>query len=161
MTTGNGSPIPPADPITAATVFDEGAALDGVVETLVDGVRGYRTAASTVADAELAGVLRELANKRRIAVENLVRVAADQGATISAELDGTAAGGVHRAWIEIEGTVAGDGSILKSAKNGEEHALEECEELLRAGIGEPIAGAVREAAADIREAIATLDKHID
>lgn len=158
MSSGSGTPVPPVEhPIVAAD--DEGIVAD-VVDTLVDGVRGYRTAADAVEDPTLADVMQSLADSRHDVTERVVRAASDHGYAISADLDGTAAGGLHRAWIEVEGSVAGDTSIVKSAIAGEKHALEESEEALGAGIAEPIAAAVREAAADIRSAMDRLETYV-
>jgi uncharacterized protein (TIGR02284 family) len=130
---------------TVETHADESAVVNDLVETLVDGVRGYRTAADAVEDEGLAGVLRKLADERHEVARRLVQVAADAGTEVHADLDGTVGGGLHRAWIGLEGAVTGDESIVNSAIRGEEHALEECEEALGTGIGEPVAAAVRSA----------------
>lgn len=153
--TSSGNPAYPAYP-TDATASSVDLVTD-LVETLVDGVRGYRTAADKVEDPALASTMRDRGDRRYSVTENIVRVAGDAGHAVDVDLDGTATGGLHRAWIEIEGAIAGDEAVVKSAIRGERHALEECEEALGDGVGEPIAGAVRNAAEDIRSAIAALE----
>lgn len=158
MTSGHTAPLPPAVPATE-TVFDGATVIGDVAETLFDGVRGYLTAADAVDDTGLAAMLRERASHRRLVAERLVQVAGDAGYAIDVDPDGTASGGIHRAWINLEGAVAGDEAIVKSAITGEEHALDECEEALGTGIGEPVDNAIRTAAADVREAIEVLRRH--
>jgi uncharacterized protein (TIGR02284 family) len=122
-------------------------------------VRGYRSTADEVDDASLASELRILADRRRAATEELVRVATDAGFDVDPDFDGTAAGGLHRAWIKLEGTVAGDESLVTQAIAGEQHALENLHEALESGLGEPMAATVRAAAQDVEQALATLRRH--
>lgn len=156
--TGRPNPAPVSAPLAGEVTRDESGAAD-LIETLVNGVRGYRTAADAVENAALATKLRELGERRRSVTEDVIRTATDAGLAIDVDIDGTAPGGLHRAWIQVEGAVAGDGAVVKSAINGEEHALEECEEALGAGMAEPVAAAVRAAAEDIRTALETLRAH--
>jgi uncharacterized protein (TIGR02284 family) len=115
-----------------------------LVETLVDGVRGYNTAAENVDDDRLATLFRSHAQRRRELIEELARSARID--MIEADFDGTAGGGLHRAWISVEGAVAGDDAVVKSAIRGEKHALDECEDALGESLSEPTVRLVRRAA---------------
>ncbi len=81
---GKGMEMPP-DPITT----DDCAMVADLVDTLVDGIRGYRTAADQADDEELVAVLRDLGSGGRQVTVRLIQVSADAGITFDADLDGT------------------------------------------------------------------------
>ncbi len=132
---------------------DDAKMVADLVETLIDGVRGYRTAADKVEDPQLAAALRSIGSERRNVAERLLAAATDKGLEIEADFDGTTGGGLHRTWIALEGALAGDGAVVGSAIRGEEHALSECNEALGSGLPESIATVVRSATDDIRGAL--------
>lgn len=155
---GSGSPVPPVYPGHDAGILDTDEVVGNLVSTLVDGVRGYRTAADKVDDERLATLLRSHGERRRELVEELARSARiDMG---EADFEGTAGGGLHRAWIALEGAAAGDGAVVKSAIRGERHALDECEDALAKDLPEPAAQLVRRAARQIADAIDTLESRV-
>jgi uncharacterized protein (TIGR02284 family) len=160
MMSGSETPVPALRLDGDAEIVDSDQVLRDLIETLVDGVRGYRTAADRVDDAELAALMRARAEKRRAVVEDLMRTAGGRDAAEDVDFDGTASGGLHRGWITVQGAIAGDGAVVKSAIAGEEHALEQCEEALREGVTAEAATVVRRAAADIRQAIDSLTRRV-
>ncbi len=160
MMSGSETPVPAILPDGEAETVDSDQVLRDLIETLVDGVRGYRTAADKVDGAELAALMRARGEKRRAVVEDLMRAAGGRDVADDVDFDGTATGGLHRGWITIQGAIAGDGAVVKSAITGEEHALEQCDEALGAGVSPEAATVVRRAAADIRQAIDSLTRRV-
>lgn len=151
-------PYPGQAPHAAAgTEFarrDSESAIQDLVSTLMDGVRGYETAAEKVDDAAIAASMTAHARQRRESVGELLRVASDAGLVApDLDVDSTVAGAMHRAWLAVEGAVAGDDAVISSAVNGEEHALSETNEALTEHLPEDVAKAVRHIADEIADSI--------
>lgn len=155
MTTPQGTYLSAGYP--AEPGVDTKTVLTDLLETLVDGIRGYLALADKLENLAAAISMRERAESRRAAAEAIVRTAADHGVTTAVDLEGTLTGGLHRAWIALEGVVAGDQALIESAITGEQHALDACDQAL-AGLDEPIAASVRIAADDIRSALSELEQ---
>lgn len=151
--------IVPPTAADSSSLRDADAVLTDLVGTLMDGVRGYETAAEKVDNPAISAVLTARATQRRQVVDDVVRSASDAGALgVDFDVDGTAPGAVHRAWIAVESAVAGDNAVVKSALNGEDHALDECNDALQAGLPEGVNVAIRAAVADITEAMQALEE---
>ncbi len=155
-------PYPGQAPHAAAgTEFarrDAESVIQDLVSTLMDGVRGYETAADKVDDAATAATMMAHAKQRRDTVGELLRVASDEGLVpADLEVDSTVTGAMHRAWLALEGAVAGDDSVISSAINGEEHALSETNDALTEHLPEDVAKAVRQIAAEIADSIDDLE----
>ncbi len=100
---------------TGDVAYDFNASINDVIETLANGVHGYTAAAKQLDDVDTQHTFHELAASRRNVTEQVVRAATDEGLDVDGDVDGTAVGAMHRAWIAVEGTIAGDSSVIESA----------------------------------------------
>lgn len=107
--------------------------LRDLMETLIDGHKGFSMAAEALEDdgnTELAGEMRMFAEQRqRLATE--LQEAASGLVTLS-DVDGSTGGDIHRMWIKVKDALTGDDAhaILTAAEEGEDHAKETYEEAL-------------------------------
>lgn len=131
--------------------------LDDVVRVLNDGVRGYHTAADEMSNSILATQMRNLAHSREQALNELMRVAVDETRMTPDEQTGSLTGALHRGWLKIKATVAGDEAVIEAAKTGEDEARSRLEALLAEDLEGEIEAAVRRALLDIESAVKQLD----
>src|SRR5881227_4197682 len=91
--------------------------LDELIETLRDGQQGFRQAAESVSDPKLKSLFRDYSDQRSRFVTALQTEARKFGEK-EPDNDSSAAGALHRGWINLKSTVTG----------GDEDAiLDECE----------------------------------
>ena len=129
--------------------------IDDAIETLVNGVRGYESVAERAESPAVRDLFTRLAGSRKEALDDVVKAAAD--ARIDVDVDGTVPGALHRAWIAVEGAVAGDQALVESAQTGESHAAEELDTVLAEELPEQVAEALRKALADVASARQVLE----
>lgn len=142
--------------------IDSLSELEGVVnnliETLIDGVRGFEAAAEK-ADGDLQQQLTAMGAERRKATEDVIRVAADEDMNpVTLDDQGTPTGVLHRSWITIREAVQGEAGVASAAVNGEQHARNQLEQTLDMGIPTPIATIAQRALGEIESNISTLEK---
>jgi uncharacterized protein (TIGR02284 family) len=101
----------------------ERSVLRHLIETCRDAERGFRTAADEVKEPELKRLFLRLAEQRRRFAGTLLPFAQQLGGPPAG--DGTTAGALHRAWMRLKATVAGnpDRAVLEEAARGERVAL--------------------------------------
>src|SRR3989440_12236846 len=80
--------------------------LDELIETLRDGQQGFRQAAESVSDPELKSLFRDYSDQRSRFVTALQTEARKLGEK-EPDNDSTAAGGLHRGWMNLKAAVAG------------------------------------------------------
>ena len=97
--------------------------LHHLVETCRNGERGFRAAADYMQDPSLKAMFLELAGQRRQFAADLVPHLNRLGGAPDSE--GTAAGAVHRGWMNVKAHVPGhdDQTIVVEAARGEHAAL--------------------------------------
>lgn len=133
------------------------AVANNVIETMIDGVRGFEAAADK-ADGALEQQLTSMGAQRRETVEDMIRIAADETMDpVTLDDQGTPSGVLHRSWISIRDAVEGDSGVAAAALTGEQHAKKELEEALDMGLPEPIATVARRALGEIEENISNLE----
>ena len=108
-----------------------------LMETLEDGREGYNKAAEELAGsgrADYAAEFRRIADERSAFYTELEQLAAAYGDDI--EDDGSVAATLHRVWMSVRETLAFDDveAVLKTAEQGEEHAVSEYKKALDADI---------------------------
>lgn len=95
--------------------------LQNVVETARDGEKGFREAAEHLKSADLKSMAQRISAERAGFARELepeLRTAGKDEKT-----EGTAAGTLHRAWIDIKTALGGgDQTILDWLEQGEDHA---------------------------------------
>lgn len=95
--------------------------LKDVVETARDGEKGFREAAEHFKSAEFKSMAQRISAERAGFARELEPELRTAGKDEKA--DGTAAGTLHRAWIDIKTALGGgDQTILDWLEQGEDHA---------------------------------------
>ena len=108
--------------------------LNDLTETCRDGQNGFKEAAENVKSPDLKTFLNEVATERAQFVNELQlevrRLGGDPQKT------GSTAAALHRAWMEIKGTLTGkdDHSILSECERAEDSAVEAYKDALKLGL---------------------------
>lgn len=143
------------DKIDSLTEF--AGVVNSVIETLIDGVRGFEAAADK-ADGDLEQQLVSMGAQRREATEDMIRIAGDENMDpVTLDDQGTASGVLHRSWINIRDAVQGDSGVAAAARHGEQHAREEIAEALDKGLPKPIATVAQRVLGEIEANISILE----
>ena len=101
-----------------------GNVLKNVIETARDGEKGFREAAEHFKSPELKSMAQRVSAERaNFARELEPELLTEQRDVNVKKVDGTAAGSMHRAWIDIKTALGGgDHTILEWLEQGEDHA---------------------------------------
>src|SRR5256886_16490892 len=115
--------------------------INDLIETLKDGQEGFRQAAEAVEDPELKSLFNEFSLQRSRFAGELQSQVVGLGES-KPEDSGSAAGAMHRAWINLKSAIAkhDDHAILAECERGEDSAIKE---YLAAMKEENLAGPVR------------------
>jgi uncharacterized protein (TIGR02284 family) len=107
---------------------------DDLIETCRDGQNGFKEAAENVKSPELKTFFNEVAAERAQFVNELQLEIRRLGGEPAKS--GSAAGALHRAWMEIKGTLTGkdDHAILAECERGEDSAVEAYRDALKLGL---------------------------
>jgi len=118
--------------------------INDLIETLKDGQEGFRQAAEAVEDPELKSLFNEYSLQRARFAGELQSDAIGLGES-NPEKRSSAAGAMHRAWIDLKSAITkqDDHAILAECERGEDSAIKE----YRAAMEE------EELAAPVREVI--------
>ena len=113
--------------------------INGLIETLNDGEKGFKEAAEAVKDPQLKGLLQQYSQQRNRFAAELQTEAIALGES-DAEKTSSAAGALHRAWINIKSAVTSgdDHAILAECERGEDSAVKQYEEALDDGLTSPV-----------------------
>lgn len=108
--------------------------LNDLIETCRDGQNGFKEAAENVKSPDLKTFLNQTAMERAQFVGELQLEVRTLGG--DPENTGSAAAAIHRAWIDIKGTLTGkdDHSILNECERGEDSAIEAYKDALKLGL---------------------------
>ena len=109
-----------------------------LVKVAEDGKEGYAVGATELEESDrpdLVPVFTRLSEQRAGFSNELRALAATYGDTV--ENTGSAAAALHRGWMAIRDAVTGSGpeSVLKTAVQGEDHAISAYEKALEKDIG--------------------------
>src|SRR5213080_321946 len=105
--------------------------INSLIETLKDGQEGFKQAAEAVKDTELKSLFQEYSQQRaRFATE--LQSQARQFGEPKPEDSSSAAGAMHRAWINLKSVVTSgdDHAILAECERGEDSAVKEYREAI-------------------------------
>jgi uncharacterized protein (TIGR02284 family) len=112
-------------------------AINDLVETCKDGMKGYQTAAESVENPQIKSELSRFSQQRAQFANELETQARELGMSTRQEntLEGVAldvAGAVHRGWINLKSAITGNDSqaVLNECENGDAMALKTYEEAL-------------------------------
>jgi uncharacterized protein (TIGR02284 family) len=108
--------------------------LNDLIETCRDGQEGYKEAAENAKSPDLKTFFKEKGLERGRCVTELQQQVRVLGG--DPEEAGSTAGALHRAWINVKGSLTGkdDEGILSEAERGEDSAVKAFEEALNEGL---------------------------
>ena len=106
--------------------------VNSLIETLKDGQEGFKQAAEGVADPQLKSLFNEYSRQRSRFASELQGQAQILGES-KPEDSSSAAGALHRAWINLKSTVTSgdDHAILAECERGEDSAVNEYEKAMK------------------------------
>jgi uncharacterized protein (TIGR02284 family) len=108
--------------------------LNDLIQSCRDGQEGFKEAAENSKSPDLKTFFREKSQERARCVTELQQQVRALGG--EPEEAGSAAGALHRVWINVKGSFTGkdDASILSEAERGEDSAVKTFEEALNTGL---------------------------
>jgi uncharacterized protein (TIGR02284 family) len=106
--------------------------VNSLIETLKDGQEGFKQAAEGVADPQLKSLFNEYSQQRSRFASELQNQAEILGES-RPEDTSSAAGALHRAWINLKSAVTSgeDHAILAECERGEDSAVKEYEKAMK------------------------------
>jgi uncharacterized protein (TIGR02284 family) len=113
--------------------------IDNLIETLKDGQQGFKEAAEGVKDPQLKSLFSDYSRQRaRFLVE--LRGKAQSPDQREPDVSGSAAGALHRGWINLKSVLSkgDDHAILAECERGEDSAVEEYQKALNNGLSAPV-----------------------
>jgi uncharacterized protein (TIGR02284 family) len=127
--------------------------VDDLIETLKDGQEGFKQAAEGVKDPQLKSVFNQYSQQRSRFAAELQSHAQDAGEA-QTKASSSAAGALHRAWINLKAAVTkgDDYAILAECERGEDSAVEEYKEAIENGLAAPVREIVSQQFAEIKRA---------
>src|SRR5881398_1299676 len=127
--------------------------INGLIETLKDGEKGFKEAADAVKDPQLKSLFQEYSQQRSRFATELQTQARSLGES-DPEKTSSTAGAMHRAWINLKSAVTSgdDKAILCECERGEDSAVHEFEEAMQNGLSSPIQDIVSRQFSEIKSA---------
>jgi uncharacterized protein (TIGR02284 family) len=128
--------------------------INGLIETLKDGQEGYREASEAVKDTQLKSLFSEFSLQRAKFAGELQNEAIKLGEH-DPEDSSSAAGAMHRAWIDLKSaiTTQDDHAILAECERGEDSAVAEYKKAME---GDKLSSTIRDTIsrqyADVKQA---------
>jgi uncharacterized protein (TIGR02284 family) len=114
---------------------NENEVIDSLIETLKDGQEGFKQAAEGVSDPKLKSLFLDYSQQRSRFAAALQSEARRQGEN-EPETSSSAAGALHRGWINLKSAITGgdEHTILAECERGEDSAVEEYKKALENGL---------------------------
>src|SRR5256714_11317669 len=127
--------------------------IDNLIESLKDGQEGFKQAAEAVKDPQLKSLFEEYSRQRARFVAEL-RSQAQPPSERDSHASGSAAGALHRGWINLKSALTGgdDHAILAECERGEDSAVEEFRKALNNSLSLPVQEIVSRQYTQIKEA---------
>ncbi len=127
--------------------------INNLIETLKDGQEGFKQAAEGVKDPQLKSLFNDYSLQRSRFATELQSEARILGES-EPETSSSAAGALHRAWINLKSAVTGgdDHAILAECERGEDSAVEEYKKAMNDNLSAPLRQIVSRQYAQIKEA---------
>src|SRR5256714_6519101 len=109
--------------------------VNGLIETLKDGEKGFKEASEAVKDPQLRSLFQEYSQQRHRFATELQTQAKSLGES-DPEKTSSTAGAMHRAWINLKSAVTSgdDKAILSECERGEDSAVHEYQEAMQDGL---------------------------
>jgi uncharacterized protein (TIGR02284 family) len=127
--------------------------IDDLIQTLKDGQEGFKQAAEGVKAPQLKALFNEYSNQRSQFATELQSQAQSPGRS-QPEESGSAAGALHRAWINLKSAVTSgdDHAILAECERGEDSAVEQYEKAMNDNLPASLLEIVSRQYSDIKNA---------
>lgn len=127
--------------------------IDSLIETLKDGQEGFKQAAEAVKDPQLKTLFLEYSRQRALFLAEL-RSQAQAPSERESRVSGSAAGALHRGWIDLKSalTRGDDHAILAECERGEDSAVNEYKKALDDGLSAPVQDIVSRQYMQVKEA---------
>jgi uncharacterized protein (TIGR02284 family) len=127
--------------------------INSLIETLTDGQEGFKQAADAVKDPQLKSLFHEYSRQRSRFAGELQTQARSLGET-EPEKTSSAAGAIHRAWIDIKSVVTSgdDHAILAECERGEDSAINEYKKAMEEELSSPLREIVSRQYSEIKSA---------
>src|SRR6266480_3937806 len=127
--------------------------INSVIETLKDGQEGFKQAAEGVKDPQLKSLFNDYSQQRTQFARQLQSHIQSMGEP-EPETSSSAAGALHRAWINLKSAVTrgDDHAILAACERGEDSAVEEYKRGLDANLPEPVRDMIARQYSEIKNA---------
>ena len=109
--------------------------INGLIETLKDGEKGFKEASEAVKDPQLKSLFEQYSQQRHRFATELQAEAQNLGES-KPKKSSSAAGAMHRAWINLKSAVTSgdDKAILSECERGEDSAVHEYEDAMNDGL---------------------------
>jgi uncharacterized protein (TIGR02284 family) len=109
--------------------------INGLIETLKDGEKGFKEASEAVRDPQLQSLFQQYSQQRHRFAAELQSQAQNLGES-NPEKSSSTAGAMHRAWINLKSAVTSgdDKAILSECERGEDSAVHQYEEAMSDGL---------------------------
>jgi uncharacterized protein (TIGR02284 family) len=106
--------------------------VDELIETLKDGQEGFKQAAEAVSDSKLKSLFRDYSDQRSRFATALQTEARSFGEK-EQENSSSAAGALHRGWINLKSALTGgdEHTILAECERGEDSAVEQFQKAMQ------------------------------
>ena len=113
--------------------------INDLIETLKDGQKGFKEAADAVNDPQLKSLFTGYSQQRSRFVSELQTQARSVGEA-EPETGGSAAGAMHRGWINLKSAITsqGESAILAECERGEDSAVQVFEKAMRNDLPSPV-----------------------
>jgi uncharacterized protein (TIGR02284 family) len=127
--------------------------VDDLIETLKDGQEGFKQAAEGVKDPQLKSLFNEYSRQRSRFATELQTQAQTLGQS-EPKKSSSAAGALHRAWINLKSAVTkgDDHAILAECERGEDSAVAEYKKAMDDGLSAPVRDIVSQQYTEIKKA---------
>src|SRR5438874_13675829 len=127
--------------------------INDLIETLKDGQEGFKQAAEGVKDPQLKSLFNDYSLQRSRFATELQSEARVLGES-EPETSSSAAGALHRAWINLKSAVTkgDDHAILAECERGEDSAVEEYKKALDSNLPEPVSDIIARQYSEIKNA---------
>src|SRR5438270_1950522 len=127
--------------------------ISSLIETLKDGEKGFKEASEAVKDPQLRSLFEQYSQQRHRFADELQAQAQSLG-ELKPEKSSSAAGAMHRAWINLKSAVTSgdDKAILSECERGEDSAVHEFEEAMHDGLSGTLGETVSREFSDIKRA---------
>ena len=137
-----------------STSTDEKVTKD-LIQTLEDGHKGFAEAAEKLIDSERADLVPKMStySNQRLTFANELRSMANAYGDDIKE-SGSIAGAAHRGWMALADAFNGSGpdSVIKTAEQGEDHAVSEYQKALAEDISSDLRTTINRQFGDVKAA---------